>query len=238
MDSFSYFNENYDWTNEMPYFWFSFFKIDGTTCKLDESLKIKGKPVIYNNFKKFENVNNFEPDRQDIIKIPAYLGQKELTLEPIPSPNFMMKTKLNAESYLGCIAFMMNEECAASDLNNNYIKILKTLIQNSLDELVQILHMNQKTVFDHLENLKENIESKIISESRKEQSFWKRLTNNVMLDTTIWFFSAEELKKLQSVSLEKFWGTEGRWTLSGKIKVNESYKPRLKKISGKKVTTD
>lgn len=222
LNHFCYHNESYDWTTEMPYFWFSFFKIDGSNCKLNEALQLEGNATIYSKFKKIESLTSLEPDKQDVLKIPSKIGREEMTLKPIPVPDFVNKNKIdNLESYVGCIAVLMNEECALNDEKNLYSKILNQIIQNSLNDLIPHLTENQSTINKNLHDLKDKIELKLNEESKKNQSFWKRLTTENIIETTIWTFSSDELKALHSVSLAKYWGNEGLWELSGKVKVAE-----------------
>lgn len=236
LNHFYYHNENYEWTNEMPYFWFSFFKIDGTTCKLNENLTLEGVPTLYNPLKKMMGINSIEADKQDIIQIPRELGREEFTLKSISVPDFVSNSNIpDMESHIGCIAVLMNEDCAMNDEKNNYAEILKSTSQKYLHDLIPILDENQSVIDLHLNNLKEEIEINIKKESNKNQSFWKRLTSENIIDTTIWKFSSDELISLNYASLTKFWGTEGLWELSGKIKVkdvsisnNSELKPRKK----------
>lgn len=222
LDHFCYHNKNYDWTTEMPYFWFSFFKIDGTSCKIDDSLKLYGNAIIYSSFDKIECLRSMEADKQDAIQIPPDLGFKEITLTPIPVPDFVKKTKIdNLESYVGCVSVLMNEECAINDEKNTFVEILVSTVQNTLNELIKILNEGQSKVQEHFESLKNIIEQKIKTECRKNQSFWKRFTSENIIETTIWFFSSDELKSLGSVSLVKYWEMEGVWELSGKVKLTE-----------------
>lgn len=223
LNHFYYHNESYDWTTEMPYFWFSFFKIDGSNCKLNEELELEGTTSIYSGFNKIESLKNIEPDKQDILKIPLNLGFETITVSPVSVPEFVKNNKIdNLESYFGCVAVLMNEECALNDEKNAYPEILKSTIQKSLNQLITQINQNQTVIDAHLQKLKEEINLKITAESKNNQSFWKRLTTENIIETTVWIFSSDELKSLNSVSLLKYWGTEGLWELSGKVKVKEN----------------
>lgn len=217
-------NDNYEWTNEMPYFWFAFFKIDGITCRFNENLELEGVPTFYNPFSKIIGISNIEVDKQDLIQIPKELGREEFTLTPIPVPDFVMKTEIqDMESYIGCIAVLMNEDCALNDEKNNYTNILKSTSLEFLNELIPLLNGNQRIIDEHLNKLKENVEINIKNECKKHQSFWKRLTTENIINTTVWTFSSDELNKIQSVSLAKYWGTKGIWELSGNVEIKENH---------------
>jgi hypothetical protein len=223
LDHFYYYNENYEWTTEMPYFWFSFFKIDGDTCKLNEDLKLEGNAVVSSSFTKMENLNNIEPDKYDVIRIPSQLGFEQVKLKPIPVPEFVKKSGINElKAFTGCVAVLMNEECAALDENNSYPEILHSTLQNSLDELIPCLNFEEKNICKYLESIQQDLESKILSESRKNQSFWKRWTTDKIINSTIWKFSSDELSTMKSFSLTQYWGTEGLWELSGEVKVQKA----------------
>lgn len=223
LNQFYYHNDSYEWTNEMPHFWFSFFKIDGSTCNFNENLELEGKPTFYNPFTKIIGINNIEVDNQDVIQIPKELGKNEFTLKPISVPDYVRKNNIHdMDSYIGCIAVLMNEDCALNDEKDNYVKILKSTSQKYLNELVHLLNENQSIIDKHLNQLKEHIETNIKNESKKNQNFWKRLTTENIINTTIWTFSSDELNALHSASLAKYWGTDGLWELSGKVKVRNN----------------
>ncbi len=223
LDHFYYHNDNYEWTNEMPHFWFSFFKIDGTTCRLNDSLQLEGNAVVYSSFNKVESLNSIEPDKHDIIRIPLDFGHEEINLMPIPVPEFVKKNGIeDMESYAGCIAVLMNEDCATNDENNTYTTILNSTVQNSLNQLIPSLSNDKKNIYKYLRQLKNDIEDKIVYEANKNQNFWKRLTAENIVNTTIWKFSSDELKSMNSISLAKYWGTEGIWELLGEVKIKET----------------
>lgn len=233
LNHFYYHNENYEWTTEMPCFWFSFFKIDGSTCQLNESLGLEGNAVVYSSFNKVEKLNNIKPDNFDFLRIPPHLGMKEITLLPIPVPSFVQKNGIeDLESYMGCVAVLMNEECAENDDKNNYSRILKSTIQTSLNELVPLVNKRNDLIINHLDQLKKDIEFKIVKESKKQQNFWKRITTENIVNTTIWKFSSEELYNMAPLSLAKYWGSEGIWELAGEIKVN--YSSSIKSVKKRK----
>lgn len=234
LDHFYYHNENYEWTNEMPRFWFCFFKIDGTTCKLNESLQLEGNAVIYSSFEKMESLNNIEPDKHDVIRLPVGLGREEINLKPIPVPEFVKKTGMeDIEAQVGCIVVLMNESCATNDENNCYSKILTATIQDSLNEWIPWLSHDKNNSYKYFDGLKYDIKSKILQESRKNQSFWKRLTTENIVNTTIWKFSSDELRTMHSVSLTQYWGTEGLWELSGELKIQKAELPVRTASEGK-----
>lgn len=220
LDHFYYHNENYEWTTEMPYFWFSFFKIDGTTCKLNQNLRLEGSAVINSSFTKMINLNNLEPDKYDVLRIPLRLGYEEIRLQPIPVPEFVKKSGIKElKAFTGCMAILMNEECAVLDENNSYSNILTSVLQNSLDELIPYLNFEEKNICKYFEGIQYDIESQILIESRKNQSFWKRWATDKIVNVKIWNFNSDELNKMNSISLTKHWGTEGLWELSGEVKV-------------------
>ncbi len=222
LDHFYYHNENYEWTTEMPRYWFSFFKIDGSGCKLNESLRLEGKAVVYSPFEKMENLNSIEPDKQDVLRIPYQLGYEEINLKPIPVPEFVKKSGIESvESYAGCIVVLMNEYCASNDEKNTYSQLLTTTIQNSLDRLIPHLNHDNKNIPKHLETMQQEIDTVILQESEKNQSFWKRLTTESIVNSTVWKFSSDELSNMNSVSLTKYWGRDGLWELSGDLKIKK-----------------
>lgn len=222
LDHFYYHNENYEWTSEMPYFWFSFFKIDGTTCRLNGSLQLEGTAVVSSPFEKMESLSNIEPDKHDVIRVPSHLGFEEFNLQPIPVPEFVKKSGINdLKAHAGCVVVLMNEDCASLDGSGTYSEILRSTLQNSLNELIPFLNYEEKNISKYLEGIRNDLESNILCESKKNQSFWKRWTTEKIVNASLWKFSSDELNRMHSMSLAQYWGTEGLWELSGELKVKK-----------------
>lgn len=218
LDKFYYHNHNYEWTSEMPFFWFCFFKIDGSNCKMNDSFALEGKTTLYTPLEKIENLNNLEPDKKDYIKIPEHIGKKEVSIEPIPVPEFIKDSIIkNPEPQVGCITVFMDKNCFLADSENEFPFLLSASVQQQLDNLIPTLNQKKFASTGKNRPLANLLETIILESSQKRQPFWKRFISEYKADATIWKFSAGELEELGSISLTKNWTNEGTWEMSGSI---------------------
>lgn len=218
IDRFFYHSNNYEWTSEMPYFWFCFFKIDGSTCKLNDSLSLEGKASIYTPFEKIETLNNFESDKGDIIRIPDYLGKKDISVKPISVPEFIQESTVKKpEPQVGCVTVFMNKNCFLADSKNELPNLFSTIIQEQLDNSIPTLNEKKAALTNKTKPIANRLESAILNLSRKQLPFWKKFISEKKADATVWKFFSSELADLQTISLTKNWTNEGTWELSGSI---------------------
>jgi len=227
LNQFFYHSHNYDWTNEMPFFWFCFFKIDGTNCRLNESLILEGKTSLYTPLEKIETLNNLVPDQDDAIQIPEYIGKKEIVIKPIPIPEFIKESTIKKpEPQIGCVTIFMNRNCFLADWKNELPTLLSSTLQAQLDKLIPTLNHKNTALVNKNKPLANLLETTILNSSQKQQPFWKKFISENRVDATIWKFSASELAELQTISLTKNWTNEGTWELSGNISLEkESVSP-------------
>jgi len=222
LDRFYYHSNNFEWTSEMPFFWFCFFKIDGSNCKMNESLSLEGKVSLYTPLEKIENLNNLESDKSDYIKIPEHIGKKEIIIEPIPVPEFIKGSPIKKpEPQVGCITIFVDRNCFLADPENEFPSLLSTTIQQQLDELIPTLNHRKIGSTNKNKPLANLLETVILNSSQKRQPFWKRFISENRADATIWKFSASELEELGTISLTKNWTNEGTWELSGSISLEK-----------------
>ena len=220
LKQFFYHSNNYEWTSEMPFFWFCFFKIDGTNCKMNKSLQMEGKVSLYTTLEKIENLNNFESDKSDIIRIPDFLGKKEITLEPIPVPEFIRESTLKKpEPQVGCAMVFMDRNCFFADSQNELPSLLTEIIQKKLNESIPNLNKSKNTLINKTPLLANLLETTVLEATQKHKPFWHKFISSSRADATVWKFSANELEELNSISLTKNWVNEGTWELSGSITI-------------------
>src|SRR5690606_21754990 len=222
LKQFYYYSQDYEWTAEMPYYWFCFFKIDGTGCRINERLETEGKIKIYQPLSGIENLASLEPDKNDAIPSPGVLGKKSIYLKPISAPDFMGDpTPGILEPEFGCVVVFMNKSCFETDKTNHYPVLLSGSIEHYFNELIPLLNKKKKPGFNSSLELSEILEEQIIKYAKQTQPYWKRFLLEFSADATIWKFSLSELRELQSISITKNWVNQGNWELSGEITLAE-----------------
>ena len=224
LNQFYYHSNNYDWTTEMPYYWFCFFKIDGDSCRLNEDFKLEGSVSLYTPLDKIADLSALESDKkEDFIKIPESSGKKEIFLKPIPVPGFAKDSSLKKpEPQVGCVVVFMNKSCFLSDVENQLAPLLASTVQNQLNELLSEFNYRKTILTDKTKSLSRMLETIIQKATLEKQPFWKRFFSENKVDATTWKFSAGELEELDSISLTKNWTNEGTWELSGNISLSRN----------------
>lgn len=225
LNQFYYHSNNYEWTTEMPYYWFCFFKMDGDNCLLNEDFKLEGFVSLYTPLDKIGDLSALESDKkEDFIKIPESSGKKEISLKPIPVPKFVKDSTLKKpEPQVGCAVVFMNKSCFLSDVENQLAPLLASTVQNQLNELLSKFNYRKTALTNKTKSLSRILETVVHKATIEKQPFWKRFLSESKVDATIWKFSAGELEELNSISLTKNWTNEGTWELSGNISLSRNY---------------
>jgi hypothetical protein len=222
LKQFYYYSHDYEWT-EMPYYWFCFFKIDGTVCRINQRLETEGKIKIYQPLSGIENLASLEPDNNDTIPIPCAIGQKSVKIESFKVPGLFNQPTLKIpEPEVGCVVVFMNKSCFETDRTNQYPVLIADTIATYFNELIPLLNKKKKSALNSSLTLASILEDRVIKSANQTQSYWKRIFSDFSVDATVWKFSLSELRELKSVLLTKNWVNEGTWELSGEITLIEN----------------
>ena len=110
LDRIHCFDEGDGWGSAEPYLWPVFFKIDGETVSLTESLTLSGTATVVGTFGNHGNLGDTDVDAGDDLAIPEALGSWSTVLKPIPVPGSLSGLIDDVAGTVGVVAVLMEED--------------------------------------------------------------------------------------------------------------------------------
>ncbi len=228
LDHLNCYDEADGWGSAEPYMWTVFFKIDGTTCRLNDSLMLEGTATVYTTPGSHGNLGNTDVDEGDVVAVPGAIGFQEMTLTPIPVPDFVKQLGTDdAPAIAGCIVVLMEEDNISDDGAESGHQALNAAVQNALNSLIPTLGVsNQSISDDDINNMSAQIQSKIEDAVKNQQNFfeniWSWLNPDDTIGSVVWKFSGDDLLNDTSIALQQRWNNgDGDWELFGSVTTAE-----------------
>ncbi len=216
-------DEGDGWGSAEPYMWTIFFKIDGETCRLNESLMLEGTATIYTTPGSHGNLGDTDVDGGDTVSIPSAIGLKEMTLTPISVPDFVKALGTDdVTAIAGCIVVLMEEDNVSDAGAEAGHQALNAGVQTALDNLIPTLGVTNQDISDAdidqmTQAIQSGVESAIQNQQNIFENFWSWLNKDDTIGTKVWKFSGDELLDQDPIALNKRWKNEGDWELKGSI---------------------
>ncbi len=216
------------WGNAEPYMWTVFFKIDGTTCRLNDSLMLEGIATIFSTPDSHGRLADADVDAGDTVPIPSAIGLKEMTLTPIPVPDTVKKTGIgDIPALAGCVLILMEEDNISVDEATAIHQALYVGIQHVLNNVISTLEFKDISQ-EEIKNLTVMIQNKLGGAIQNQQNFLEDLRSLIngdnIIGTTVFKFSGDQLLKQNSTSLNERWtNNNGDWELLGSVNTVEHY---------------
>lgn len=235
------------WGNAEPYLWTVFFKIDGTTCRLGDSLFLEGTATIYTTPGSHGNLGNTNVDAGDTVPIPASIGHLEMSLTPIPVPDSLSAIGVtNAPAIAGCIAILMEEDNVTDAGANAGHQALNTAVQNALNNVIPTLGVLHQSITEaEINRITTQIQSQITDAIRNQQNWleniWSWINSDDTIGTVVWIYSSKQLIEQNPINLNRRWTNDnGDWELFANINSREITCPanRMKEAYEKKNGAD
>lgn len=209
--------------NAEPYLWTVFFKIDGSTVRLNDNLFLEGTASVYTTPGSHGNLNNNDVDEGDVVNIPAAIGQWDTLLSPIPVPQFVKDLGTDdVAAIAGVVCVLMEEDNVTDDGANAGHDALNTGIQSALDALIPTLGFTNQEVTDaDLEALTDRVTSAVEDAIKNQQNIfeniWSWLNKDDTIGSVVFRFNQDQLLSNGVTNLNKRWKNEGDWELNGDI---------------------
>ncbi|WP_156140291.1 hypothetical protein [Sporocytophaga myxococcoides] len=211
------------WGNAEPYMWTVFFKIDGTTCRLNDSLMLEGTATIFTSPGNYGHLADSDVDAGDTMPIPSTIGLKEMTLIPIPVPDTVKKTGIgDIPAFAGCIVVLME-----GDRTKAGFQAFDANIQKALNSLIPTLGFAKKDISEEdIRSLTGKIQVKIEDAIKNQQHLLENFQSWINADNTIgtaaFNFSGDQLLAHKLTSLNERWiNDNGDWELFGSVNAIE-----------------
>lgn len=216
-------DEGDGWGDAEPYLWTVFFKIDGTTCRLNDSLMLEGTATVFTTPGSHGNLGDTDVGEDDTVFIPSAIGSQDMLLTPIPVPEFVKQLGVDDVTPIaGCIAVLMEEDNVSDSGAEAGHQALNVAIQDALNSLIPTLGFSNQEISDEeIEALMSQIESRVADAVQSQQNFfediWSWLNADDTIGTVVWKFSGDQLLDQGPVALQQRWRSEGDWEIFGNI---------------------
>jgi hypothetical protein len=216
------------WGNAEPYLWTVFFKIDGTTCRLNEALKLEGTATIFTTPGSHGNLGDSDVDAGDTVSIPSAIGLKEFTITPIPVPDSAKALGIeDVPAVAGAIVILMEEDNVSDDGAEAGHAALNAGVQSALNNIIPTLGFTKTDITkDEIKAMNEKISSEIKQAIRNQQNafenIWSILNADDEIGTEVFKFSGDELLQQSPIPLNVRWKNDnGDWELFGNVSAVE-----------------
>ncbi len=208
------------WGSAEPYLWTVFFKIDGQTIAVGESLTLIGAPVVERTPGSHGNLGTNDVDSGDVIVVPPAIGEWTTALRAIPGPASL--PGLEFAGVIGVVAVLMEEDNVSDAGAEAGHHALNNAVEQALQELVASLGAaNQEVTKEQVDALKSGIEDKvrkaIIDHQNAFQNLWAWFNPDDSIGTQIWYWDHDELAEQGTIEFSQRWKHEGDWELQGHI---------------------
>ena len=228
LDRLACYDEADGWGSAEPYMWTVFFKIDGTTCRLNDALMLEGTATVFTTPGSHGNLGNTDVDEDETISVPSAIGLQDLSVTPIPVPDFVKKLGTDdVAGVAGCIVVLMEEDNVSDDGAESGHQALNASIQNALNSLIPTLGFtNQEITDEAINNLTGQVQAQVEAAVQNQQGFfenlWSWLNADDTIGTVVWKFSSDQLLNQNPITLRQRWTNDnGDWELFGNINAVE-----------------
>ncbi len=216
-------DEGDGWGSAEPYLWTVFFKIDGTTVRLNDSLNLEGTASVETTPGSHGNLGDTDVDEGDTLNIPSAIGFWQTTLFPIPVPDFVKNLGTDdIAAVAGVICILMEEDNVSDSGANAGHTALNNAVQSALDSVIGSLGVNHPEITQaDIDAMSDAIQSKVTNAVKDSQNIfeniWSWLNSDDTIGTKVFFFNQDDLIANGTTTLHQRWDNEGDWEINGKI---------------------
>lgn len=206
--------------NAEPYLWAVFFKIDGSTVRLNESLNLEGVATVQATNGSHGNLDNTDVDAGDTVPVPQDVGAWHTELVPIPVPESLSGLVADIAGVAGVVVVLMEEDNVSDAGALAGYQALVTEIRQRLNTLIPKLGIAHQTVTDQdvaeLQNgISDAIEAAVKGAQSGWQNFWSWLNADDQIGSKFFSFGHDDLAKNVSIDFSQRWHNEGDWEIFG-----------------------
>jgi hypothetical protein len=222
LDRLHCYDEGDGWGNAEPYLWTVFFKVDGETVRLTESLTLSGSPTIVSTPGSHGNLGDTDVDEGDDVSIPSNVGEWETILSPIPAPASISSLLADVGGVVGVVAILMEEDNVSDDGAEAGHEALNAAVRDSLQQIIDTRSLTNQDVSEkEIEGFTAAIEGKIkdaiVNQQNFFENFWSWINPDDTIGVKVFIFRHDDLDPATTLELSQRWQSEGDWELSGSI---------------------
>ena len=203
-----------------PYLWAVFFKVDGSSVRLNESLSLEGTATVVATDGGHGNLINTDVDEGENVPVPESVGTWHTELVPIPVPENLTGLVPDVAGVAGVVVVLMEEDNVSDAGALAGYQALANEIRQRLNALIPQLGFAHQTVTDEdvaalQDGISDAIENAIIGAQSGWQNFWSWLNADDQIGSKFFSFGHDDLAKNLSIDFSQRWHNEGDWEIFG-----------------------
>ena len=205
-----------------PYLWTVFFKIDGDTVALTESLTLSGAPTVATPGS-HGNLGDTDVDAGDDITTPSTIGEWSPFLTPIPVPESLRPlVGDDLPGLVGVVCVLMEEDNVTDDGAEAGHAALNTAVASALADIIATRGFSNPDITEEeIDQYMEPVRDTVTEAVKNQQSFfenlWSWLNEDDTIGTRVFFWKQDDLAAGGIINLSQRWEDEGDWELFGHI---------------------
>lgn len=214
------FDEGDGWGSAEPYLWTVFFTIDGQTTFVSDSLKLVGEADVIFTPGSHDNLGVTSVD-PGIVPIPSAIGERSMTLVPIPLPAFIHELAgVDLPGIAGVVCVLMEEDNVTDSGAEAGHQALNQAIKSALDEVIATRTPTNTTptdeeIADLIGAVAEKVEDAIKDHQSAFQNLWAFLNADDQIGSKVFFFTGDQLQEEGPVHFNQRFQNHGDWEIVG-----------------------
>jgi hypothetical protein len=215
-------DEGDGWGNAEPYLWTVFFKMDGSTCILNDDLTLSGSALVVPTPGSHGNLLDISVDEGDTILVPSIIGEWNTTLSPIPPPPSLGSLTSGVSGIVGFVCILMEEDNFSDNGAEAGHRAFSDSVQSVLNGMINShsfidLAITQSDVAKFADDAKRAIANAVKNQQDFFDNVWSWLNPDDVIGSTVFTFTHNELQNNMFEAFYERWTDEGDWELRGHI---------------------
>jgi hypothetical protein len=216
------FDEGDGWGSAEPYLWTVFFKIDGETVALTESLTLSGTATVVGTLGSHGNLGDNDVDAGDNITIPGVIGEWSPFLSPIRVPDSFRPFINDLPGVVGVVCLLMEEDNVTDAGAEAGHAALNTAVASALENAIATrTFANPNITQDEMEAYMKAVRDAVYDAVKNQQSFFENLWSWLNEDDTIglrvFFWTHDDLAGGDTIDFSQRWKDDGDWEIFGHV---------------------
>src|SRR5262249_45587291 len=147
LDRIHAYDEGDGWGDAEPYLWTVFFKIDGDTMMLNDSLRLVGTPVVVGTPGSHGNLGTNDVNEGDNVAIPEAIGYWQSLLKPIPvAESIKPLVGDDLPGVIGVVTVLMEQDNVSDEGAEAGHQALNAGVLNALEQIVASLGVGKTSI--------------------------------------------------------------------------------------------
>jgi len=223
LDRIHCYDEGDGWGSAEPYLWTVFFKIDGETVALTESLTLSGTATVIGTPGSHGNLGDTDVDAGEDINIPSAIGDWSPFLTPIPVPDSLRPfVGDDLPGVVGVVCVLMEEDNVTDDGAEAGHTALNAAVGSALADIIATRSFSNPSITQEEIALYMDAVRDAVSEAVKDQqnffeNLWSWLNEDDAVGSRVFFWTHDDLAAGDAIDFSERWRDEGDWELFGHI---------------------